>query len=40
LCQAAGTPAAFFEIGVHAQRFPDLVEQEWQDGMAIARRER
>jgi peptidoglycan/xylan/chitin deacetylase (PgdA/CDA1 family) len=33
--QAAGMRATFFVIGVHAQRFPDLVEQEWQDGMAI-----
>jgi peptidoglycan/xylan/chitin deacetylase (PgdA/CDA1 family) len=27
--------ATFFVVGVHAQRFPDLVEQEWQNGMAI-----
>jgi len=33
--QAAGMHATFFVIGVHAQRFPDLVKQEWQDGMAI-----
>jgi peptidoglycan/xylan/chitin deacetylase (PgdA/CDA1 family) len=33
--QAAGMHATFFVIGVHAQRFPDLVEQEWQDGMTI-----
>jgi peptidoglycan/xylan/chitin deacetylase (PgdA/CDA1 family) len=33
--QAAGMHATFFVIGVHAQRFPDLVEQEWVDGMAI-----
>jgi|GEM_PF-668073 len=33
--QAAGMHATFFVIGVHAQRFPDLVAQEWQDGMAI-----
>jgi peptidoglycan/xylan/chitin deacetylase (PgdA/CDA1 family) len=33
--QAAGMRATFFVIGVHAQRFPDLVEQEWQHGMAI-----
>ena len=33
--QAADMHATFFVVGVHAQRFPDLVEQEWQDGMAI-----
>jgi peptidoglycan/xylan/chitin deacetylase (PgdA/CDA1 family) len=33
--QAAGMRATFFVVGVHAERFPDLVEQEWQDGMAI-----
>jgi peptidoglycan/xylan/chitin deacetylase (PgdA/CDA1 family) len=33
--QAANMHATFFVVGVHAQRFPDLVEQEWQDGMAI-----
>ena len=33
--QAAGMHATFFVVGVHAQRFPGLVEQEWQDGMAI-----
>jgi chitooligosaccharide deacetylase len=27
--------ATFFVVGVHAQRFPNLVEQEGQDGMAI-----
>jgi peptidoglycan/xylan/chitin deacetylase (PgdA/CDA1 family) len=33
--QAEGMRATFFVVGVHAQRFPDLVEQEWRDGMAI-----
>jgi peptidoglycan/xylan/chitin deacetylase (PgdA/CDA1 family) len=33
--QAAGMHATFFVVGAHAQHFPGLVEQEWQDGMAI-----
>lgn len=33
--QAAGMHATFFVVGSHAEKYPNLVQQEWAAGMAI-----